>query len=850
MLIALLGQLSGRRCAFVYELRVKPGSAKLDKVPVNAHGFDIDHTNPSNWMAGEEAYALAASMPPGPTGHPRGVGISLSESLGIGCIDLDNCAILDSAGNVIGWTPFALSIVALLPGAAVEISQSGRGLHVLFTYVPALVPPHRTRRKDLAGLECYSRDRFMALTGTGLSGDLRTDHTAALLAIVAQYLAEPVGARDAEWTDTPYEGWRGGGTDEQIISGMLNRRTVASAFGGAASFADLWHANADSLSHHFPDSTGNNAYDRSAADQALANHLAWATGYDCERTLRIMQQSELRRDKWERDDYLPRTIMRAIAGRREAAEAKARTTVAGVPAGTSAAVANTTAEEPSSTERDPRTVILLRGGEFDRYTVQAEELLAGSIYVHGHGLVRIGRAAEVSNDAATITKREAAQAVCIAVSAGWLRRALMERAQFWKFDKRAREWERRDCPREIAENISDQEAWATFRPLVAISPVPVLRPDMSVWAQPGYDTVTSVYHHPTMTMPQIPPAPTRDDALQALARLRAPFNEFPYASPEGEAVFVAHVLTAVLRPSFTTSPVFLYTSPVAATGKTLLADMPGIIAHGVTPAHSPYSQGEELRKVLFASLLAGDSALTLDNVPNGEIVRAPGLCNFATSATVGDRILGLSENRKVPNRCTVVMTGNNVVPAGDMSRRSIVCRLDANAESARGRKFRIGDLRGHVRGQRAQLIVDAITVVRAYAFAGRPEVAHPLESFEDWSRLVRDPLVWLGMADAVKSQDTETDDELAPLQEAFMVIATATQSTAGAFTAAQLSPVLCLQPGTRDVLVNAGCAEPGDARKLGDWLRANKGRVAAGWKLQRDEGKAHRSATRWRMRAA
>lgn len=328
MLISLLSQLGGRRCCFVYELRAKATSPKLDKVPVNAHGFDIDHTQPANWTTGEEAFALALSMPPGPTGHPRGVGISLSESLGVGCIDLDACAILDADGRVVGWSQFAIAMCARFPGAAFEVSQSGKALHILFTYDPARVPEHRTRKKDLAGLECYTRNRFIALTGNGLVGDLRTDCTESLQKLIADYLPEPVGAKDADWFTEPYAGWRGGGTDDQIIFGMLNRRSAASAFGGAASFRDLWEGNTDALAHHFPDSTGSNAYDRSAADQALANHLAYACGYNSEHVLRLMHRSALTRDKYDRDDYLPRTITRAVAGRREEAEAKARDSLA------------------------------------------------------------------------------------------------------------------------------------------------------------------------------------------------------------------------------------------------------------------------------------------------------------------------------------------------------------------------------------------------------------------------------------------------------------------------------------------------------------------------------------------
>lgn len=648
-------------------------------------------------------------------------------------------------------------------------------------------------------------------------------------------------------SDGPVTGWSGPTDDAELIRIACELRTRPDErLGGPVHFAMLWSANEEWLARQYPPdaSEQGQTYSRTRADMALAGELAYLTGSDRARMGRLMLASGLARDD---DDWRERKVLRAVD---EAIRTKKQWHFmkADVPAGTTDAGVK---DEPVPTEWDPRPVILLRSGAFDRYTAQAEQLLADTIYVHGHGLVRIGRAAEVSNDAqldATGTKREAAQAICIPASAGWVRRELMQRAQFWKWDKRAREWERKDCPKEIAENIGDQQAWATFRPLIAISPVPVLRADLSLWIEPGYDALTGVYHQPTIAMPSILPAPTRDDALQALARLVESFNEFPYASREGVSVFLSHIISAVLRPSFDTSPIFLYTSPIAATGKTLLADVPNIIAHGVTPAHSPYSESEELRKVLFSSLLAGDGALALDNVPNGHKVRAPGLCAFATSATYSDRILGASENRKVPNRCTVVLTGNNVTPVSDLARRSLVCRLDANAESARGRKFRIRDLRSHVRQQRAQLIVDVLTVVRAYAFAGRPDVAHPLESFEQWSRLVRDPLVWLGMADPVASQETETDDEVGPLQGAFVAIATATQAQGWTFTAAQLAPMIALQPGLREALMNGGCSEPADPKKLGYWLREQRDRVASRMKLV-SEREGHRGVTGWRLRA-
>jgi hypothetical protein len=757
---------------------------------------------------------------------------------------------LDIDGCLVGgaWTSLALELLGALANASRELSSSGQGLHVIGS---GAVPDHGCKNTALA-LEFYTQDRGIALTFSQASGSAASDCTAAIVGVVAQYFPPSVARVDGEWTDTPRADWHGPPNtpegDAALIEKAKRSRSAGAAFGGKVSFAALWDADPDKLGAAFP-SSSRDAWDQSAADMALASHLGYWCGGDCERVLRLMQQSALVRGKWEREEYVRGTVAKACA-----TITKSYNDGKGPKAAASAPPA-----DPAATEDDPREVILLRGGKLDQIAVQAEQLIAGTIYVRGGRLVRIGRAAEVANDSmldAVGTRRDATQAICIPASAAWLRRELMARAQFWKYDKRSAEWEPKDCPKELAENIGDQEAWASFRSLVAITPVPILRADMSVWIEPGYDAVTGNFYQPTMTVPEFPAVPTRDDAYQALTRLWEPFSEFPFATPAAASVFLANVISAVLRASFDTSPIFLYTAPMAATGKTLLADMSALIAHGVIPAHNPYSEGDELRKVLFSSLLAGDASLILDNVPGGIKVRAPGLCNFVTSATVGDRVLGVSETRKVPNRCTVVLTGNNITPAGDMARRSLPCRLDVNAETARGRKFRIKDLKGYVRQVRPQLIVDVLTIVRGYAFAGRPEVASPLESFEHWSTLVRDPLVWLGMADPVTSQETETDDEVAPLKDAFTAIAAATQQQGYKFTAGSLASLTIPQGPTatagktasalKDALASAGCAEPGEAKKLGYWLREHKDRVAAGWKLMSDKT-VHGGAAGWRL---
>ena len=96
-----------------------------------------------------------------------------------------------------------------------------------------------------------------------------------------------------------------------MILAAKRSKSGAAVFGASATFTQLWDADADALGKFWPHAE--NGYDRSSADAALAQHLVYWTRKDCERIKRLMWQSHLRRDKWEREDYLPRTILKAVS---------------------------------------------------------------------------------------------------------------------------------------------------------------------------------------------------------------------------------------------------------------------------------------------------------------------------------------------------------------------------------------------------------------------------------------------------------------------------------------------------------------------------------------------------------
>ncbi len=150
------------------------------------------------------------------------------------------------------------------------------------------------------------------------------------------------------------------------------------------------------------------------------------------------------------------------------------------------------------------------------------------------------------------------------------------------------------------------------------------------------------------------------------------------------SVALSGILTAVVRRSLRTAPLHAYTAPTAGSGKTKLVDISSVIATGREAGVVAMGNPEELEKRLV-SLLLGGYAVAIDNV-NGNLY-SDLLCQMLTQTMVRPRILGKSETPEMPTNVMVTATGNNLVLVGDMTRRAIRCRLDAQVERPELREF-------------------------------------------------------------------------------------------------------------------------------------------------------------------
>ena len=416
-----------------------------------------------------------------------------------------------------------------------------------------------------------------------------------------------------------------------------------------------------------------------------------------------------------------------------------------------------------------------------------------------------------------------------------------------------------DCPPDLARYIL---ANANLLPLQFISRTPVLRADGSVLDRPGYDPATAIYYAPDESVPADPGrARPRTTAAVALERLRHPFRGFPFVTDTDRDAVVGEVLTLITRHLVPRAPAFVHNAVEAGSGKTKLFDTVAIIALGTnaTLLNADILDDEtELKKVLTTLTLAASPLAVFDNVARGGQITSPGLSNYLTATIYGDRLLGSNTEVKAAT-CTVIgMTGNAVEIAGDNTRRMLRVDLDAGVERPETREFDF-DCEAEARRDRGELVVAALTILRAHALAGWPAVPGraALGSFEEWDRLVAGAIVFAGGSDVVtlldktRAADPERDDLAEVLRMLEGIGATQPMKTGEIINAVEKKKSEILQkacaagvgqeeadppdlpPATEwhDLLCRLGREGSPNAKRLGRYLTKNAGRIMDGLQL-------------------
>jgi hypothetical protein len=456
----------------------------------------------------------------------------------------------------------------------------------------------------------------------------------------------------------------------------------------------------------------------------------------------------------------------------------------------------------------------------------------------------------------------------IPVTRGYMLDYLGRHVRFTRHDPRAKKGEDPNkptgCPDKVANAVVDRTGERDLPKLRGVITAPTLRADGSVFDTPGFDKATGLlYVSDDPSPPRVPSSPKRAAVEAALRELMEPVQEFPFADPESRSVALAALLTACVRRCLPTAPAFAFDAPAPGTGKSLLAKAVLALGGHRPASHKPPPSDEECGKVLFAALRGGDGAIFFDNFATP--IGGPAIDHFLTTEEYAGRILGSSVNQpSLPNGALMLFTGNNISLMGDTCRRVLTCRLDARVEHPSRRSFAF-DPEQFVRARRPRLVHAALTLLRGYQAAGAEPKGRPLGSFEAWDALVRQTVCWLADTQSEfelgdPNVTTERSDIADDGKGQLAAVLTAWRDAFGdePRTAAQALDFAqggddFVTSGTSVALSKAvqGLARHASdtitAKRLGQWLKANKDKVACDCRF---EGFVDRvGVTQWVARA-
>jgi hypothetical protein len=298
--------------------------------------------------------------------------------------------------------------------------------------------------------------------------------------------------------------------------------------------------------------------------------------------------------------------------------------------------------------------------------------------------------------------------------------------------------------------------WVGIRHLEAVVSHPVVLADGSMLAAHGYDRGSGLLVAlPAGLRVSVPAEPTRGDIAAAVATIDDVLADFPFERPEHRGAWYAGLLTPLAWFAFEgPAPMLLIDGNVRGVGKGLLADVIALTLTGRRfPVMNYTPDREELRKKITSLAMEGDRLVLLDNLAGA--VGNDVLDTALTAERWKDRVLGANRVYDGPLHVTWFATGNNVQLHADTARRCSHCRLETAQERPELRddvKYR--DLRRHVLEHRAVLLSAALTILRGWYAAGRPRYRGPdgkglvpWGSFEGWSSVVREAVVYAGLPD-------------------------------------------------------------------------------------------------------
>jgi hypothetical protein len=411
-----------------------------------------------------------------------------------------------------------------------------------------------------------------------------------------------------------------------------------------------------------------------------------------------------------------------------------------------------------------------------------------------------------------------------------------------------------------------------LRELHGVTHTPMMRTDGSILDRPGYDDGRKGTGFLFLPDPDLADMDRVDpqlyvekdgeriwlaDIAGARDRLLDLTREFPWVSDDDRVNWYGLLFTPLMRAMFPPPYLMgLITAPNPRSGKSLLAQVLEMVHGGVRRTELPRDE-DELRKAITAILLDTTAPVVVfDNVRGA--IRSSTLEGVLASVEITDRYLGQSRSVSLRNDRIWVMTGNNASVAGDLGPRILPIEIDPKVPNPELREFST-NLYDFVPKHRGQILVDLLTIVRAWVLDGRPMEVRRSDEYGQWDGAMRGLLHWAGFPGtfggsperaAALVRDEEQDDWhafLVAIHDVFdrpftvKELVQALESGRWHDTAGhrcdgpELDPERL--PGElADKFARASSGNTaGFSKSLGRWFLNRAGRYAHGWKVEKVE---------------
>lgn len=268
---------------------------------------------------------------------------------------------------------------------------------------------------------------------------------------------------------------------------------------------------------------------------------------------------------------------------------------------------------------------------------------------------------------------------------------------------------------------------------------PTFAPNGQLCIEDGYHEKTKLYYAGGLMLGDTEPTPERVAWAKSLI-LDDLFFDFPFAEQSSRAHAVALLLLPLVLPLIgDVTPMHFIDAPLAGTGKGLLVEVCSSIALGrAASGMATPTDEDEWRKRLSSALLNGSDYMFIDNLPNGQTLDSGALASYLTQYDPSERVLGQSAIVSLHNRAVWVATGNNLAATGEVIRRLVWIRLDANVEHPEERTgFKHEGLCDWVLEHREELLTACVVLCRAWISAGRPLWRERTKgSFDKWATIM------------------------------------------------------------------------------------------------------------------